>query len=115
LRHVTEFARCLIPRDGTLAGWGNNLFEDLDLPSGTFKEVAAGYVWSLGLRTDGTLVAWGNNNVGQLNVPAGHFDHIAVGMNNAYAWTVPEPGSAAVLSGVLAVLVLSRRGRPATD
>ena len=34
--------------------------------AGTWKSVAAGFSFSMGIKTDGTLWAWGRNNVGQL-------------------------------------------------
>jgi alpha-tubulin suppressor-like RCC1 family protein len=47
-------------------------------PAGCFKEIAAGSLHSVGIKTDGTLWTWGSNNYGQLgngsattsNVPA---------------------------------------------
>jgi alpha-tubulin suppressor-like RCC1 family protein len=69
-----------IKTNGTLWGWGayddgetgqdpDNLMtfpsEPFQIP-GTWKTVAAGFRFSMGIKTDGTLWAWGKNKVGQL-------------------------------------------------
>jgi hypothetical protein len=76
--------------------------------AGTFAAVAAGFYWSLGLRTDGTLAAWGDNTYGELNVPPGRFASIAAGGNHGPA-LVPTPGTVVVLGA--AAIVCGRRRR----
>jgi hypothetical protein len=46
--------------EGTVEGWGNGTGGALQAPEGVkFKEVAAGWGFSVGLATDGTLWGWG--------------------------------------------------------
>jgi hypothetical protein len=65
--------------DGTLVGWGNNSYGQINVPSGTFSAVGAGNLHSLAIRSDGTLVGWGWNPYGQTNVPSGIFTAVAGG------------------------------------
>lgn len=59
--------------DGTVVGWGDNTFGQLDGPIGLTDVVAiaAGYYHALALKADGTVVAWGYDGVGQATPPAG--------------------------------------------
>jgi len=69
------------------------------VPGGTFTAVAAGFNYSVGLRTDGTLVAWGDNRYGQCDVPDGVYSAIDAGYFHTLAIrAVPEPSSLASLS-----------------
>ncbi|MHB8840376.1 MAG: RCC1 domain-containing protein, partial [Candidatus Aquicultor sp.] len=68
--------------DGTVWGWGNNMYGQLgngstttDTPIRTpvrvisitgVTAIAAGYCYSLALTSDGKVWAWGQNNYGQL-------------------------------------------------
>jgi hypothetical protein len=65
--------------DGALAGWGENLDGQTNVPSGTFVAVAAGRMHSLGIRADSTLVGWGHNYFSQIDVPSGTFSAISAG------------------------------------
>ena len=49
-----------IEPDGTVMGWGDGTGGALQAPEGVrFKQVAAGWGFSIGLATDGTLWGWG--------------------------------------------------------
>jgi hypothetical protein len=58
---------------GTVVAWGENYNGSTTVPAGLsgVTEVAAGYDFSLALKSDGTVVAWGSNGFGQTSVPAG--------------------------------------------
>jgi hypothetical protein len=59
---------------GSLEAWGpDNFYGQLDVPAGSFVDVAAAMAWGVALRDDGTLVHWGRNNLGQGNLPTGTF------------------------------------------
>ena len=50
--------------DGTVVGWGTNLFGQTNIPAGlnNVVAVAAGPYHSLALKADGTVVGWGDND-----------------------------------------------------
>ena len=58
--------------------WGNNGEGQADAPSGTFKAVTAGWVYSCGLRSN-NITCWGNNGSGQADAPAGTFKAVTAG------------------------------------
>jgi alpha-tubulin suppressor-like RCC1 family protein len=75
------YSAMMVGTDGSVWGWGQNLFGNLGVGSGNgilysptqtlnpgsgIIQLAAGYDYVLGLRSDGTVVAWGNNSNGQL-------------------------------------------------
>ncbi|WP_027390899.1 LamG-like jellyroll fold domain-containing protein [Chrysiogenes arsenatis] len=71
-----------LKRDGTLWSWGLNHMGQLGIASADYsrnipvqvdtgsdwKEIGAGYNFSVALRSDGTLWAWGGNDAGQLGI-----------------------------------------------
>ncbi len=70
--------------DGSIVGWGCNVFGQANAPAGyDFKAIAAGGNFSLALKSDGSIVGWGSNGHGQLNVPAGN-DFVAIAAGNDY-------------------------------
>jgi probable HAF family extracellular repeat protein len=91
---LSALATCLIsspawaaPSAGSLVPWGDNSFGQMNVPAGNdFVAIAAGYEYSLALKSDGSLVGWGLNNSGQTNVPAGnHITAIAAGRFHSLA------------------------------
>jgi Regulator of chromosome condensation (RCC1) repeat len=75
------YSAMMVGTDGSVWGWGQDLFGNLGAGSGNgilysptqtlspgsgIIQLAAGYDDVLGLRSDGTVVAWGNNSNGQL-------------------------------------------------
>jgi RNA polymerase sigma factor (sigma-70 family) len=78
---VGDSQNLAIKSDGTLWGWGENLYYQLgdgtkttrptpvpSLPGHDWKQAAIGGNCSLALKNDGTLWAWGNNWAGQLGI-----------------------------------------------
>jgi alpha-tubulin suppressor-like RCC1 family protein len=61
---------CGVRIGGTLACWGNNLYQQATPPPGTFLQVSGGLFHTCGVRADGTLTCWGINTFGQLNSPS---------------------------------------------
>jgi hypothetical protein len=77
-----------IKTDGTLWGWGSNIWGNLGINSSgnyfsapvqvgsltSWKQVATGggspgsFSWTLAIQTTGTLWAWGSNSIGQLGI-----------------------------------------------
>ena len=73
-------AHCLALRpDGTMVGWGSNIFGESAPQPGTFVSIAAGQLHSVALRSDGVAVSWGWNDAGQGTTPAGTFVKVAAG------------------------------------
>jgi hypothetical protein len=72
---LTLCAAALVGTQGTLCaqsntiGWGDYVYSQLVGTSGSYVELAAGYLHALGRRADGTATAWGFNVFGQCNVP----------------------------------------------
>ena len=54
-----EFFVVALLKDGTLKAWGDNTLGQLDVPSGKFKEVYAGYHNGYAVRENGDVVAFG--------------------------------------------------------
>jgi alpha-tubulin suppressor-like RCC1 family protein len=77
-----------LKRDGTIAGWGDNIYGQAAAAGLTsVKAIAAGFNHSLALRSNGTVVAWGQNHQGQASVPVGLSSIIAIaaGVNHSLA------------------------------
>ena len=104
---------CLaVKTDGTLWGWGNNLFGQLGLNNqGVYRsspvQVGAGTNWSLvncgeytslATKTDGTLWAFGRNNVGQLGVSDRIDRSSPTQVGTGTNWSLVSGGSNAVLA-----------------
>ncbi len=60
-----------------------NLFGEASPPPGAFEEVAAGVVFTCGLRAEGRVECWGRDNQGQSSPPGGDYTDISV--TNDYA------------------------------
>ena len=58
---------------GTVVAWGENIFGQTTVPASLsgVTAIAAGYTFSVALKSDGTVVAWGNNADDRTNAPAG--------------------------------------------
>ncbi len=67
-----------------MVGWGDDSFGEIDVPPGLSNVVAiaAGYEFSLALKTDGTVVAWGDFGGSPVVVPEGLTNVVAI---SAYA------------------------------
>jgi hypothetical protein len=90
--------------DGTVTGWGDNTYGQLDLPTGvTYTDIAAGRYFSIGLSTDGTIYAVGDDGNKQVSGKPEHSGYLSVVANNEtaaalshdgyiYVWGKPIPG-----------------------
>jgi hypothetical protein len=78
-----------LKNDGSLFGWGNNDFGQINTPSNAtgVTQVACGYAHTYALKNDGTLVGWGSNSSGQINTPsnATGVTQVACGDGHTYA------------------------------
>ncbi|QNK58673.1 S-layer homology domain-containing protein [Paenibacillus sp. PAMC21692] len=92
-----EFALGLKP-NGTVVGWGNNLFGQLNVPAGLsgVAAIAAGVEHSLALKSDGTVVAWGFNDRNQSIVPAGLNNVTAIAAGNRHSLALKSDGTVTV-------------------
>jgi alpha-tubulin suppressor-like RCC1 family protein len=89
-----DFHALALKADGTITGWGNNVFGDATAPPGLTNVVAiaAGNNDSLALRNDGTVVAWGNNSYGQTNMPPGLTNVVAVAAGSFHNLALKSDG-----------------------
>jgi alpha-tubulin suppressor-like RCC1 family protein len=73
--------------DGTLVGWGRNLYGVLNCPVlANVVDISAASLHNLALLADGTVAAWGDSNYGKTQVPST--------AQNVVAWRVrPEESS----------------------
>jgi hypothetical protein len=73
--------------DGEIVAWGYNGDGECTLPepNTSFKAIAAGCGYSLGLKDDGSVLAWGYNVQGECNVPSPNtgFTEIAAGPSHS--------------------------------
>lgn len=78
-----------LTRDGYIVGWGNNLYGQINCPSGdNFVAISAGSHHSLALTRDGRVVGWGSNGYCQTVCPSGNnFVAIATGWCHSLALT----------------------------
>jgi alpha-tubulin suppressor-like RCC1 family protein len=69
-----------LKEDGTVVGWGQNSYGQLDIPAGltNVKAISAGQYHGMALKNDGTVVAWGNTLYGLDRVPEGLSGVIAI-------------------------------------
>jgi RNA polymerase sigma factor (sigma-70 family) len=96
---VGESQNLAIKSDGTLWGWGQNLYYQLgdgtkitrptpvpSIPGHDWKQAAIG-ICSLAIKNNGTLWAWGNNWAGQLGVGSTKATTNAVQVGTSTNWT----------------------------
>ncbi len=81
--------------DGSIAAWGSNYSDKLNVPSpnADFVAIAAGDYHSLGLKADGSILAWGINWDGQCDVPAPNADFVAVAAGDEFSLGLKADGS----------------------
>jgi len=68
------YANVLVQKaDGTLAGYGSNLFQESTIPAGlgVVQSFDSGINFSVAAKADGTVVVWGTGNTGPLVAPSG--------------------------------------------
>ena len=53
------FHTCALRESGDLACWGQNLYEQLEAPAGTFLAVSSGTFHACALRDTGAIACWG--------------------------------------------------------
>jgi hypothetical protein len=88
-----------IQQDGTLAGWGQNLNNVLEIPTdltdGSRRVVKVdAWGWhAMALTEDGTVYAWGKNDYGQCNIPAGLGTCIDISGGGDHSLAVREDGT----------------------
>jgi PKD repeat protein len=79
---------------GSLVSWGDNLWGETDVPSGTdFVAVDGGTDHSIALRADGSLVGWGRDYQGLVSeVPSGQ-DFLCVSAGSRHNVALKQDGS----------------------
>jgi hypothetical protein len=80
---------------GTVVGWGDNNYGQVNIPAGltNVTAISAGRYHSLALKNDGTLVVWGWNDYGQVNMPAGLSDVVAISAGGFHSLALKADGT----------------------
>jgi len=79
--------------DGSIVGWGNNLYGQATPPAGNdFIAIAAGGDHGLALKSDGSIIGWGNNGSGQATSPAGN-DFTAIAAGDSHGFAIKSDGT----------------------
>ena len=78
-----------------MAAWGNNDYNQLNVPANATNVVAiaAGDFHALALKQNGTVVAWGTNGSGQTSVPNGLSNVMAVAAGRAHSVALKNDGT----------------------
>jgi hypothetical protein len=87
---------CLAIRtNGTIVGWGGNLYGQLNVPGQLTNavSVSGGDYHSLGLSSDGQVYAWGTNDSGQISVPAGLSHVVAIAAGGSHSLALKDDGT----------------------
>jgi parallel beta-helix repeat protein len=78
---------------GEAVGWGNNDYGQATPSAGNdYTAIAAGYGYSLALKSDGSIVGWGRDDCGQATPPAGS-DYIAIATGWGHSLALKSDGS----------------------
>jgi hypothetical protein len=83
--------------DGTVRTWGNNYYQQLEMPGGLTNIVAvsAGAYHSLALDANGVVSAWGLNWLYQTNVPEGLSNVVAISAGSFHNLALKTDGTVA--------------------
>ncbi|MCK4413293.1 MAG: hypothetical protein KAY32_07105 [Candidatus Eisenbacteria sp.] len=81
--------------DGSVEAWGDNFNGQCNVPAPNtgFVAIAAGWFFSLGIRSDGSIEAWGINFSGQCNVPEPNIDFVAIAAGTVHSLGLKADGS----------------------
>src|SRR6185503_21346479 len=79
--------------DGTIVGWGNNSYGQLNIPASATNIIAvAAANHCVAARSDGSIIAWGRNDVFQTQVPPWLSDVVAVAANGIHSVALRSDG-----------------------
>ena len=95
--HGMALVACAVRVDGVLVCWGEPRMpdwgqQDVQLPSGTFTQVALSRTHGCALRADRSVACWGNNAHGQTDPPEGEFTDNTVGDDHDYVGPARQTG-----------------------
>ena len=106
--------------DGTVVGWGNNVWSLSNIPAGLNEvvKIAANNDHALALISDGSVVAWGGNGFGETNVPngltgvikiatGGHHNLVIKSDGTVTAWGWNASGQTNVPTGLTGVVSIA--------
>jgi len=84
---------CGLTSSGRIVCWGSwhgkaiPGYRPLDIPTGTFTDIAMGSVHACAVRTSGDLHCWGANPYGQIDAPSGSYSAVSTGWGHSCALT----------------------------
>ena len=90
-----DYYSLALKTDGTVVGWGNNLYGQTNGAASVTNAVAvaAGWDHSLALKTDGSVVAWGYNGNGQTSVPEAATNVVAIAAGLYHSLALKSDGT----------------------
>ena len=77
---------------GTVVGWGAQVIPYVQ-PGTRYQAIAAGYDFSLALKSDGTVVAWGDNQNGESMVPGNLTGVMAIAAGDHHSLALKSDGT----------------------
>ncbi|PYJ01789.1 MAG: hypothetical protein DME25_17490, partial [Verrucomicrobia bacterium] len=90
-----QFSSLALRTDGSLVGWGDNQYGQLNVPNTAANAVAiaAGAFHFLALKADGSVVGWGRNSEGQASPPADLRNAVAIAASGFHSFALKSDGS----------------------
>ncbi len=88
------FHSLALKADGSVVGWGSNLYGQATPPDNNdaYTAISTGTSHSLALKTDGSIVGWGDDDFGQSSPPAGN-DYVAIAAGITHSLALKTDGS----------------------
>src|SRR5262245_22571497 len=79
----------------SVVGWGDNSFNQTNIPSGLTNAVAlaCGDLYCLALKTDGKVTGWGDNEFSQATPPASLSNVVAIAAGSGHSLALRSNGT----------------------
>jgi alpha-tubulin suppressor-like RCC1 family protein len=88
-----SYADLALAANGSIVGWGDNTYGEINYPSGTgYLGIAEGGFDGFAITANHEMVGWGNNDLGELNYPA-LTDYVQVSAGYQWACALTSSGT----------------------